>query len=248
MHARKFNSEGIEMFKQWLDTLPAGQTPQRFLSDDALSESFGDFLLDGDLRFTSRYDFGCYLRQQFEGISMADLLAPESDGLWAWISALYFAQLAPTKVRRSEHYIPIRRGSAGSLLHRNAPRTAYELVVIHGVNAQFVLQQGMPTHGQLLESLSASQNIVRNVGFFAAAAKLYVNEDGKLKRGATSKPKKPKDRKPGDESGKGSIRRLPFALKRLDLTYDVEELKPEQLIALLPKEYARWTREPGSRS
>jgi hypothetical protein len=108
------------------------------------------------------------------------------------------------------------------------------------------LQQPMHTHGQLLESLSASQTIVRNKGFFAAAAKLYVKEDGSLKRGATSKPKKPKMRKPGDEAGKGSIRRLPIALKRLDLTYDVEVLSPSDLISLLPKEYSRWTRSADS--
>lgn len=178
----------------------------------------------------------------FEGLNVEDLLAPQADGVWAWICAVYFNQLAVNGVRKAEHYIPIRRGSAGSLLHRNAARTAFEFVAIHGENARFALQQKVHTHGQLLESLSASQSIVRNHGFFAAAAKMYVGTDGKIKRGATSKPKKAKDRKPNDETGKGSIRRLPVALKRLDLTYDVDALNSDELILLLPKEYSRWTR------
>lgn len=239
---RTFNSTGIESFRNWLAAGAPGGNPDALVSDPALSDTFYDRSIDPDWKFTSRYDFGRYLQQVFSGLDVDMLLAPESDGMWAWVNALYFRQLAPTVVRRSEHYIPTRRGSAGSLLHRNAARTAFELVVIHGENARFALQQKMHTHGQLLESLSASQSIVRNLGFFAAAAKLYVGPDGKLKRGATSKPKKPKDRKPSDESGKGSIRRLPTALKRLDLTYDVEVLTPDELVALLPKEYARWTR------
>jgi hypothetical protein len=98
----------------------------------------------------------------------------------------------------------------------------------------------METHGQMLESLTASQTIARHRGFFAAIAKIYLDQNGKVRRGAGSKPKKPKDRKPGDTSGKGSIRRLPLALRRLDLTFDVEALSTDELISSLPREFSRW--------
>jgi hypothetical protein len=245
---RSFNRIGIEAFSNWLAACEAGGSTTALTSDERLSEPFEHFLVDPNRKFSSRYEFGCYLQQVFVGRDVESLLASESDGMWAWLNALYFPQLAPTKVRREEHYIPIRRGSAGSLVHRNAARTAFELVAIHGENARFALQQKMHTHGQLLESLSASQGIVRNAGFFAAAARMYVLADGTLKRGAASKPKNPLDRKPGDDAGKGSIRRLPIALKRLDLTYDVEVLTTVELVALLPKEYSRWTRADISRS
>jgi hypothetical protein len=241
---RAFNEAGIEAFKNWLATSIPGGSAEALLADSSLSEAFHGRSINPAMKFGSRYEFGCYLQRVFDGIGTDAMLDTSSDGMWAWVNALYFPQLAPIAIRRFEHYIPTRRGSAGSLIHRNAARTAFELVVIHGEHARFVLQQKMHTHGQLLESLSASQSIVRNHGFFAAAAKLYVLPDGKLKRGATSKPKRPKDRKPGEETGKGSIRRLPTALKRLDLTYDVEVLMPEELVSLLPREYARWNREP----
>ena len=240
---RAFNQVGLEAFRNWLATGAAGVRPATLVDDPALSELYTDRSIDPDKVLGSRYEFGCYLQQIFGGLDPEVLLAPSADGMWAWVNALFFRQLAPTKVRKPEHYIPTRRGSCGSLTHRNAARTAFELVVIHGANARFTLQQKMSTHGQLLESLSASQTIVRNRGFFAAAAALYMRPDGTIKRGAGTKPKKPKDRKPGEQTGKGSIRRLPIALKRLDLTYDVEILESAELLSLLPKEYARWTRE-----
>lgn len=238
---RRFTDEGIKKFEYWISAGAPDLGDSNPLSDTELSETVDGFSIDDSRKFGSRYEFGQYLCNVLHGRDTEELLSPQFDGMWAWINALYFRQLAPSKVRRSEHYICVRRGSAGSLLHRNAARTAFELVAIHGVNAKFALQQKMPTHGQLLESLSASQSIVRNRGFFAAAAKMYVDSDGKIKKGATSKPRRPKDRKPGDQTGKGSIRRLPLALRRLDLTYDVDELSPNELISMLPREYERWT-------
>jgi hypothetical protein len=242
---RRLTAEGMTEFKRWLVAATPDSSPDDIMHSDDYSEPFADRKIDLAKQFESRYDLGRYLCDVFTGRRPAELLAPEADGMWAWICGVYFTQLAANGVRKAEHYVPIRKGAVGSLLHRNAARTAFELVVTHGENARFTLQQKVHTHGQLLESLSASQGVVRNHGFFAAAAKMYVAPDGKIKKGATNKPKKPKDRKPGDQSGKGSIRRLPLALRRLDLTYDVDALTADQLIQLLPKEYSRWTHRIG---
>lgn len=241
---RRFSDEGQKRFNEWISSSAPGVDIGMLSSDVTLSDCVDGFYIDETRMFGSRYEFGSYLVELFVDIDREVILSSAYDGMWSWINALYFRQLAPSEIRRSEHYICVRHGSAGSLLHRCASRTAFELVAFHGVNAKFALQQKMHTHGQLLESLSASMGIVRNRGFFAAAARMYVDEDGTIKKGATSKPKKPKDRKPGDVSGKGSIRRLPVALRRLDLTYDVELLTAEQLVTLLPREFERWTKKP----
>ncbi len=240
---RTFNEQGVAAFKDWIAAGAHGGDPSHLALDDSLTTSFSAVELNPQLEFASRYGLGNYLVKLVPPSEIERVLSPEGDGMWTWICATYFRQLAAKGVRRYEHYVATRRGTAGDLLHRNAARTAFELVLLHGENAQFALMQPMHTHGQLLESLSASQSIARNKSFFAAAAMLYLSTDGKLKRGATSKPRKPKDRKPGDESGKGSIRRLPTALKRLDLTFDVERLAPQELIGLLPTEYTRWSKE-----
>lgn len=242
---RRFSDQGLNRFDVWITAGAPDADAAALVSDTSLSDEVPvGVSIDETRSFGSRYDFGTYLCKLFSNTDSEKLLGAEYDGMWAWINALYFRQLAPAKVMRAEHYICVRRGSAGSLLHRNASRTAYELVAIHGANAKFTLQQKMHTHGQLLESLSASQTIVRNRGFFAAAAEMYVDVNGNIKKGATSKPKKPKDRRPGELAGKGSIRRLPIALRRLDLTYDVDALEPSQLVAMLPREYERWSKTP----
>ena len=170
-----------------------------------------------------------------------ELFSKSFDAMWAWIAAVYFAQLTKKEVRRFEHYIPAREGTAGSILHRHAARTAVELVRAHGPNARFALQKDMAVQGQLLESLTASQSIARNRGFFAVASLLYSDKAGKIRRGANAKPKKL--RKPGETTGMGSIRRLPIALRRLDLTFDVDQLDSPQLIELLPREFGHWNKK-----
>ena len=244
--ASRFTDTGLEKFRSSIDSLyeKPGIDMGWLISDPTLSNAIEGVFLDDGRKFTSRYEFGKYLCEALTSINRDLLLSPENDNLWAWINALYFQQLALKEVRKSEHYLCTRKGSIGSKLHRNAARTAYEIVSIHGELGSFALQQPMQTHGQLLESLSASQTVVRNRSFFSAASKIYVNANGKLKRGYSSKPKKPKDRKPGDLKGKGSVRRLPGVLKRLDLTYDIESLSGDQLVEMLPSEYAHWTKTP----
>lgn len=233
--------EGVIHFQRWLDGQKSSASPPlELLNDPLLAVQLGDVDIDETQTFRSRLEFGQYLNTALGSFNAQNLLKPERDGLWAWLAVVYFKQLAPAVIRRWEHYIVIRRGSAGSLAHRQAARTAYMLVAHHGTNAIICLNQPMHTHGQLLESLSAKQSVALNRAFFGAASLLYM-KNGRRRRGATSKPKDPADRRPGETTGMGSVRRLPLALERLDLTYDVERLDAAQLVAKLPREFAHWT-------
>lgn len=99
----------------------------------------------------------------------------------------------------------------------------------------------MHTYGDMTEQLASRQTIAHNRGFFQTAFDMYMN-DGKLRRGAASKPKKAKDRKAGDRTGLASVRRLAITLQRLDLTYDTEEMPSSLMQSVLPKEFAKWNR------
>jgi hypothetical protein len=236
---RMLNAEGLALFETWL-TQPSGDTPPAALVEsETLTEPFAEFSIDPSRAFGSRLEFGSYLDGQFSGADFNRLLSPTSDGLWAWLAVVWFKQLSAKGILRAEHYVVRRKGSAGSLAYRHAVRTSYELVHIHGDNAQICLKSPMATYGELTEQLASRQTIAHNRGFFQAAFDLYIS-DGKLRRGAASKPKKPKDRKPGDRTGLGSVRRLAIALQRLDLTYDTEEMDGALMMAVLPKEFARW--------
>jgi len=97
----------------------------------------------------------------------------------------------------------------------------------------------MPTFGEMTEQLASRQTLAHNRGFFQTAYELYVG-DGKLRKGASSKPKKLRNRKPGDKTGLGSARRLATALQRLDLTYDTEVMDASGICSVLPKEFSKW--------
>lgn len=236
---RTLNAEGIAAFSKWLENPIGKAPPAELLNSDTMTELFGDYEIDPSREFNSRLEFGTYLDGQLTGADFNGLMSPDSDGLWAWLAVAYFGQLAARGVRRAEHYIVQRKGSAGSLAYRQAVRTSYELVHIHGQNAEICLKSPMHTFGDMTEQLASRQAIAHNRGFFQTAHELYI-KDGKLKRGASSKPKKPKERKPGDRTGMGSVRRLAIALQRLDLTYDTEVMGSPQMRMVLPKEFSKW--------
>jgi hypothetical protein len=237
INTRILNAEGITRFNVWLEN-PTQEVPTYLLDDDSFTNEL-KIQLDESRRFESRLEFGKYLNEIFVNIKFNQLMSKEYDGLWAWISLLYFNQLTAKGIRRKEHYIVIRKGSAGSLAYRNAARTSFELFYIHGENARICLSAQMATFGDLTEQLASRQSISHNVGFFKTATELYI-KNGKLVAGASSKPKPIKLRAPNDKSGLGSVRRLALALQRLDLTYDTEEMTPEDMKKVLPKEFIKF--------
>jgi len=237
--SRKLTAEGTAAFTQWLQAPEDDALLVKLLDNDTMFEPFGDYDIEPSRQFDSRLEFGTYLNEQFAGADFGGLMSPDSDGLWAWLAAIYFKQLTAKGVRRAEHYIVMRKGSAGSLAYRHAARTPYELVHIHGKYAEICLKSPMHTFGDMTEQLASRQGIAHNRGFFQTAHEIYI-KNGSLKRGASSKPKKPKDRKPGDRTGLGSVRRLAIALQRLDLTYDTDEMESDQMKVVLPKEFAKW--------
>jgi hypothetical protein len=239
INVRILNSEGLSRLNNWLEN-PTNQFPEYLLKAGSYSDVFGNLSIDETKLFESRLKFGEYLNEIFSGVEFNELMLAKNDGLWAWISLLYFNQLTQKGIRRKEHYMVVRKGSTGSLAYRNAPRTSYELFYIHGESSKICLSGSIATMGDLTEQLASRQAISHNKGFFKAAADLYI-KNGKLVSGASSKPKPPKLRLPNDRTGLGSVRRLAIALQRLDLTYDTEEMKPEEIKQVLPMEFSKFS-------
>jgi hypothetical protein len=235
---RALTTEGLRVFRAWLDD-PTVPFPISLKDATEYTELSYDLQVDTSKTFTTKYEFGAYLARLFAGIDFHELRAPKNDGLWAWLAVMYLPQLAPKRLNKPEYYIVIRKATKGSLAYRHHVRSAFELVHIHGEYARVCLSVPMDTWGEMAEQLAARQTLAHHRGFFRAAYALYVQE-GKLRRGASSHPKKPRERKPGDRVGFGSVRRLALALKRLDLTFDTEIMPAASMCAVLPKEFRRW--------
>ncbi len=235
---RALTTEGVRLFRAWLDD-PTTPFPIGLKDAPEYTEPSYDVPMDEAKTFATRYDFGVYLNTVFAGIKFHELRLPKNDGLWAWLAVLYLPQLAAKKLRDPEHYIVTRKAAKGTLAYRHAARSTFELVHIHGEHARVCLNVPIDTWGEMAEQLAARQTLAHHRGFFQAANSLYV-ENGKLRRGASSRPKKAGERKPGDRVGFGSARRLALALKRLDLTFDTEIMSATSMVAVLPKEFRRW--------
>jgi len=235
---RSLTTDGLRVFRAWLDD-PSVPFPTGLNGGTEYTEPSYDLQIDPSKTFATRHEFGSYLDTLFTSIDFHELRAPKNDGLWAWLAVMYLPQLAPKKLKGPEHYIVIRKATKGSLAYRHDARSAFELTHIHGDYARVCLSVPMDTWGEMSEQLAARQTLAHHRGFFRAAYSLYV-QDGKLRRGASSHPKKPRDRKPGDRVGFGCARRLALALKRLDLTFDTEIMVATSMIAVLPQEFQRW--------
>jgi hypothetical protein len=244
IEVRRLNYPGLNLFSGWLEIDGEELPPRELLNSPDYTEPVYSGQINPDKVFASRYEFGQYLNQKLGAESFKDLMSERNDGLWAWLAVVYFKQLSAKGKRRKEHYIVTRKGSMGSLAYRQAARTSYELVYIHGEHSLVCLSVGMATFGDMAEQLASRQTLAHNRGFFQTAYELYVR-NGKLRRGASSKPTKVQIRQPKDKTGLGSARRLAIALQRLDLTYDTETMNATNISAVLPREFSRWRLSPN---
>ena len=102
------------------------------------------------------------------------------------------------------------------------------------------LRDTIDERGEIVEQLSAVQDIQRNPGVVEAATILYydsVKDD--VIRGAASKENEQKNLG-------GQARRFREVLKQFALTYDLNAMEGRQIIDLLPREFDRWKKHQKS--
>jgi len=236
MNIRRLTEKGRQEYRDWLATRKMGDVPSKELleGDDQTETAFG-VEVDIGKKFASRYEFGEYIAGVFSGLDAKALLSQELDGLWDWLTVLYFSQFGQ-KDSKPWHYTVTRRGHSGSLAYRHLARTAYEMFLRHGESSRVMLAVPMDTWGDMSEQLTSRQKVAYHRGYIQAANALYMS-GGKLRRGAAGRVKPRAKRKPGETVGKGGVARLALAVQRLSRTYDTHPLQLDRLLDLLPKEF-----------
>lgn len=237
MNIRQLTEKGRQEYRDWLTTRTMGDAPPKELleGDDQTETAFG-VEVDIGKKFASRYEFGEYIAGIFSEIDAKAILGQEWDGLWDWLTVLYFDQFGQ-KVSKPWHYTVTRRGHSGSLAYRHLARTACEMFLRHGESARVMLAVPMDTWGDMSEQLTSRQKVAYHRGYIQAANALYMS-GGKLRRGAAGRVKPRAKRTSGDTAGKGGVARLALAVQRLSRTYDTHPLQLDGLLGLLPKEFS----------
>lgn len=244
MNVRRLTERGRQEYRDWLATRKHGDVPpKKLLQGDDQTEPAFEVEIDTGKNFASRFEFGKYIADAFSGLDAQTLLGYESDGLWDWLTVLYFGQFGQ-KVSKPWHYAVTRRGHSGSLAYRHLARTAYEMFWRHGESSRVMLSVPMDTWGDMSEQLTSRQKVAYHRGYIQAANALYMS-GGKLRRGAAGRVKPRAKRKPGETSGKGGVARLALAVQRLSRTYDTHPIHLSGLLGLLPSEFSGFMpREP----
>lgn len=240
MKIRRLTDQGRDVYLAWLAQRNPGETPpSELLNDDELTEEALDAEIDQSKVFSSRYEFGEYLNQLLSMLDHKALLSSKNDGLWDWLTIAYFHQIGK-KMSRPWHYTVIRQGHSGTLAYRHLVRTTFEMYWRHGESSLVMLVSDMATWGDLSEQLTSRQNVAHHRVFIQAANALYLRE-GKVVRGAASRVKPLKKRKPGETRGRGGVARLAVAVRRLDRTYDTRALTTEDMLKVLPREFQHFS-------
>lgn len=239
MKVRRLTEAGRESFARWLESRgPGDATPQELLEGKDATEMAYEVDIDPERVFLNRMEFGKYIADLLDREDGKILLSERNDGLWDWLTVLYFSQFGK-KASRAWHYTVTRRGHAGSLAYRHLARTAFEMYWRHGEASLVMLHVDMGTWGDLSEQLTSRQNVAYHRGYILAANALYM-VDGALRRGAASRVRPVAKRRVGESIGRGGVARLALAVRRLCRTYDTHMLGTKEMLDLLPREFGRF--------
>lgn len=240
---RVLNDDGARLFREFVERAKAGSTeaaPRHLLADARTSAPFEPEVFVEDRSFGSRQEFGQYLTQALARAARRRI--SREAGLWNWLALFYFDQLCPPdgsgrrRVLDADHYV-LEGRFAYTRYYRHLVRFAWFAVSAHGDDAKAMLAAagkgaaGIGQWGDMSEQLGGYQGIFGSRTVQIVAARLFLDEDGGVIRGAASR------------SGPGSVRRLATVLKQFSLTYDLRTAQPDAVIRLLPPEFERFRRD-----
>jgi hypothetical protein len=206
--------------------------PATLLTDSEFSAALEQSQIANVPKFKDRYEFGLFLVELLRPYDPH--LISYNKGLWSWLAAFFFEQLAPED---SEGKRALRRPyvyvlSESRLYYRHLVRAPWYLVRTHGPEARYLLAPirtddpaPLSRQSYLLDQLAARQFVISSPTLIVVARRLYTDpRTGRQRRGAGAK-------------GKGSPRRLALIANQLALTYDIHNMSVDQLMKILPREF-----------
>lgn len=246
LSVRSLNASGVDLFRRWLTTRE-GNPPAHILDDDRYVDDLAqNYLIDTERIFDTTFELGKYLSDEvFGDISLPSSLRAES-GMWAWLSLAMLPNILGRSAKKLgkpldvPHYIEGEGSSGQRLGYRLIVRTAWELVRLHGDKSFVALGSKKSPWGEMAEQLSSRQQVFAHTCFWVIAHRLYLDKTGEPRRGATSQRPATARKDPRNLAGRGGVRRLPFTFRQFDRTYNTREMSLEQILPLLPGEYAKW--------
>ena len=96
----------------------------------------------------------------------------------------------------------------------------------------------MSQMGDVIEQCLSRPRMMNNKSLMKVVFKLYFDPDiQSAKSGITTSPPSLKDYRKGDERGKAGLRRLIDVIDRVRLTYDVDNMEPDEILQICGEEF-----------
>jgi len=236
---RIMTDEGENEFSNYFNQLKSDSGyPRPDLSTPPYSEEFCPRVMINETKqFQSKLELAKYLDDFFtqSNLKREDVLG--RNGLWTWLAYLWFDQLAPFDNSGNRLIGEMAKYICSSDYrdyYRHFVAGPYMIYSLHGKNnSRIFLYSPVYEHNDFIEQIASRQFLIAHRNLVEAFSILYLDSaSGKPKRGAQSR-KKP-----------GNIRRFVRIVQQFELTYDLYEMRPEQIIDLLPPEFDAWRRNP----
>lgn len=234
MIVRFLNEKGVNIFKEYLQSLRDGDTsppPDEILTAPETSDEFSQLAqVERERTFKSRIEVSLYFTQTLEPISA--LLPKHHRGAWSWLSLFYFNQVCPLQADgkrvpgRDYRHIP---DTSYRYRHRHLLAGPCSVFQLHGEKARLLLASQLHEENHFHHQIASRQNLITNPNIMEALDILYFDQK-------TQRPK----RGAQNQGTPGCLYRFIDIIQQLDVTYDLHSIKADRLISLLPKEFKNW--------
>jgi len=210
--------EGTEALRRYVVDLRSGAVPSSTISE-LLSERFCDQFEPpvevGKKRFKNKLKMADHLRKAFRQADVDWRSVAYTDGLWNWLSILWFNELTEekSKVLATPHYVL----DQGRYHYRHLVRSAFLTYCIHGEKTG-LLYMPVSKWGDLWEQIVGRGYLFNSPSLMSLIHWLCWSEKNRPRRGAV-----------------GIVREIWRLLNQFKRTYDVDSMDPSQILRLIPQ-------------
>jgi hypothetical protein len=233
MRLRAFNDVGIKAFRKFLADArqePTLAVPFHLLEDDGLNEAINPLIDVEPRRFAVRRDAAEYLCSLLHALPEHDVM--HNSGLWTWLTLFYFDEVCPIeKGCRSvkNDYAYVFEPNNSRHFYRHRLYLAWYILTLAPTHNRLFLSSDLSSLDKYSEEVFKRLFLTRIPAIFEVLDRLYWDERrGRARAGLVS----PHAVKAGD-----LVHRLPITIRQLEKTYDLINLKAEQLLELLGPEF-----------
>lgn len=231
---RMFNHEGLNEFERVVGELKSDNLkaiPDDLLFGDLYTEVYEPVINVDKVDYRNKNELVPYI------VNCLDLRNNKSlyfnKGLWSWLSAFYFDNICPVdgngkrKINETAFYV-LNDPKNYTKYYRHLLAYPCRIFSALGESSKIFLTGTFLKRGEITEQFGAYQSIALNKGILDAANILYWDDAAKnVKRGAAGK-------------GAGSARRLVRIIGQYQLTYDLNSMRGDEIVSILPAEFAKW--------